>query len=128
MNRLLTWVVISALSGAACSRSSTPPTEPPAPKALVSGLEMPSFDKDVKPQDDLFHHVNGTWLKKTEIPADKSSYGSFDMLIDKSQEDLKRIVEDAGKAANKAVTAMSPVQRNAILTLEWVNIFIQLLL
>jgi predicted metalloendopeptidase len=46
--------------------------------------------------------VNGTWLKKTEIPADKSSYGSFDLLIDRSQEDLKRIVEDAAKAANKS--------------------------
>ena len=41
------------------------------------------------------------WLAKTEIPADKSSYGSFDMLIDKSQADLRAIVEDAAKAPNK---------------------------
>ena len=57
----------------------------------------------MRAQDDLFKHVNGTWLAKNEIPADKSSYGSFDMLIDKSQDDLRAIVEDAAKASNKAV-------------------------
>ena len=46
-------------------------------------------------QDDLFRHVNGSWLAKTEIPADKSSYGAFDILFDKSQDDLRAIVEDA---------------------------------
>lgn len=102
MKRLLTWLVITALSGAACSRDSSPSAESAGPKTPTAGIELDSFDRDVKPQDDLFHHVNGAWLKKTEIPADKSSYGSFDMLIDKSQEDLKRIVEDAGKASNKA--------------------------
>ncbi len=100
MNRLLTCVVISALAGA-CSRE---PAAPPAPaaKPLVSGLDVASFDKAVRPQDDPFHHVNGTWLAKTEIPADKSSYGSFDMLFDKSQADLRAIVEEAAKASNKA--------------------------
>ena len=100
MNRLLTCVVISALAGA-CSRE---PAAPPAPaaKPLVSGLDVASFDKAVRPQDDPFHHVNGAWLAKTEIPADKSSYGSFDMLFDKSQADLRAIVEEAAKASNKA--------------------------
>ena len=107
MKRLLTWVIITALSGAAACSRSAPPAETAPPKALVSGIELESFDKDVKPQDDLFHHVNGTWLKTTEIPADKSSYGSFDILIDRSQEDLKRIVEDAAKAANKAAGSES---------------------
>jgi predicted metalloendopeptidase len=62
---------------------------------------MNAFDRNVRPQDDTFQHVNGGWLAKTEIPADKSSYGSFDMLVDKSQADLRAIVEDAAKADKK---------------------------
>ena len=67
-----------------------------------SGIDRASFDTATRPQDDLFKHVNGGWLAKTEIPADKSSWGSFDMLVDKSQTDLRAIVEGAAKAANKA--------------------------
>ncbi|MEY3458705.1 MAG: Neutral endopeptidase, partial [Planctomycetota bacterium] len=41
-----------------------------------SGLDPDGFDKSVRPQDDLFLHVNGRWLLSTEIPSDKSNYGS----------------------------------------------------
>jgi predicted metalloendopeptidase len=110
MKRVVTTIVITALSGAiACSREPTTSSPAPASKPLASGIDLAAFDKDVRPQDDTFHHVNGAWLKKTEIPADKSSYGSFDMLIDKSQEDLKKIVEDAAQASSK--TAGSEAQK-----------------
>ena len=55
----------------------------------------------MRPQDDLFRHVNGAWLTKTEIPADKASYGAFDILFDKAQADLRAIVEEASKATTK---------------------------
>ena len=83
---------------AACTSPAPPP--PPA-KAPASGIDFAAFDKSVRPQDDLFQHVNGQWLKTTEIPADKSSYGAFDMLFDKAQADLRKIVEDAGKSTTK---------------------------
>jgi predicted metalloendopeptidase len=79
------------------------------PKRVESGLEPTLFDKSVRPQDDLFHHVNGAWLKSTEIPADKASYGAFDILFDKAQADLRAIVEEASKSANK--TAGSDAQK-----------------
>lgn len=79
------------------------PAEPSAPvKAAESGLDPSGFDKSVKAQDDLFRHVNGTWLTKTDIPADKASYGAFDILFDKAQADLKAIVEESAKSTNKA--------------------------
>ena len=56
----------------------------------------------MRPQDDLFRHVNGSWLAKTEIPADKASYGAFDILFDKAQADLRAIVEEASKSSAKA--------------------------
>ena len=71
------------------------------PRAAVSGIDMGTFDTSVRPQDDLFHHVNGGWLAKTEIPADKASYGSFDILLDKSESDLRRIIEEASNAAGR---------------------------
>ncbi len=68
-----------------------------APKALVSGIDKSNFDTSVRPQDDLFRHVNGTWLKTFEIPADKSNYGSFTKLAEKAKEDVKAIIENASK-------------------------------
>jgi predicted metalloendopeptidase len=90
---------LSLIAVAACSSAPAPP--PPAPKPPVSGIDLTAFDKAVRPQDDLFQHVNGGWLKKTEIPADKSSYGAFDILFDKAQADLKSIVEEAAKSTTK---------------------------
>jgi hypothetical protein len=66
-------VVSIALAVAGCT--STPSSPPASPKPLSSGLDLAAFDKAVRPQDDLFRHVNGGWLAKTEIPADKASYG-----------------------------------------------------
>ncbi len=56
---------------------------------------MASFDKTVRPQDDLFRHVNGGWLARTEIPADKASVGGFTDAYDRTQEQLKAIVDQA---------------------------------
>ena len=72
-----------------------------APKTLEAGLDPAGFDRAVRPQDDLFRHVNGTWLAKTEIPGDKASYGAFDILFDKAQADLRAIVEEAAKSTSK---------------------------
>ncbi|TMP55999.1 peptidase M13, partial [Pseudoalteromonas sp. S1610] len=51
-----------------------------APGAL--GVDLQNMDKSVRAQDDFYYHVNGQWLAKTEIPGDKSNYGSFSQLYD----------------------------------------------
>jgi putative endopeptidase len=104
MKRFFSCIAVSSLLLAAgCSGESGSNDAAPAaaPKPLTSGIDMTSVEKSVRPQDDLFHHVNGAWLSKTEIPADKSSYGAFDMLVDKAQADLRAIVEDAARSSNK---------------------------
>jgi len=58
------------------------------------------MDTKVNPGDNFANYVNGTWLKKTKIPADKASYGAFDMLYDQSQKDVKAIIEEAAKGSN----------------------------
>jgi len=62
-----------------------------------SGIDPDGFDTTVRPQDDLFLHVNGRWLLSTEIPADKSNYGSFTALDDAARENIRAIIEDAAK-------------------------------
>jgi putative endopeptidase len=68
-------------------------------KEPVSGIDMTAVDQQVRPQDDFFRFVNGTWLEKTEIPADKSRYSMFSVLSDQAQEQLKVIILDASKAS-----------------------------
>lgn len=57
-------------------------------------LDVTDFDRSVRVQDDLFEHVNGTWLKITEIPADKSDYGTFGKLADLSQRRIRKLIEE----------------------------------
>jgi putative endopeptidase len=51
------------------------------------------MDLDIRPQDDLFGHVNGTWLEGAEIPSDRASWGPFVMLADAAEEHVRVIVE-----------------------------------
>ncbi|MGC3993968.1 MAG: M13-type metalloendopeptidase [Propionicimonas sp.] len=50
------------------------------------------LDTDIRPQDDLFRHVNGHWLAATEIPADKHATGAFMALRDASEQAIREIV------------------------------------
>ncbi|GAA4123972.1 M13 family metallopeptidase [Nocardioides fonticola] len=52
------------------------------------------MDPDIRPQDDLFGHVNGRWLEETEIPSDRSSWGPFVQLADVAEEQVRVIIED----------------------------------
>lgn len=65
--------------------------------SIDSGINYDNMDKSIHPGDDFFAYVNGTWLNKTEIPADKSSYGIGRMIHDESIENVKLIIEDASK-------------------------------
>ena len=65
---------------------------------LTSGINKKNMDTAVKPGDNFANYVNGTWLRAMKIPADKASYGAFDLLYDQSQKDVKAIIEDAAKS------------------------------
>ncbi len=64
---------------------------------LISGVTKKNMDTLVKPGDNFDAYVNGTWVKNNKIPADKTSYGAFDVLYDQSQKDVKAIIEEASK-------------------------------
>ncbi|MEN9922882.1 MAG: hypothetical protein RIS09_396 [Actinomycetota bacterium] len=62
---------------------------------IAPGLDSSGIDKEIRPQDDLFRHVNGTWLKEFEIPSDQAVYGSFYKLRDDSEKAVHDILLEA---------------------------------
>ena len=68
---------------------------------LVSGIDLTNIDKNVSATTDFYRYVNGQWLSRTEIPADKSNFGSFGQLYDEAQVKLRNIVERTAKLENK---------------------------
>ena len=61
------------------------------------GIDVSFMDKNTKPSEDFFRFVNGTWLDKTEIPADRTRWGSFNELDQKTNKDALNILKDASK-------------------------------
>jgi predicted metalloendopeptidase len=92
----LTLSLLSAFAGAADNAH-------PAAAGTASGIETQYIDQGVRVQDDFFGHLNGKWLKTTEIPSDRSSWGTFMKLRDDTQEQIRVIVEaDQKKPGKKA--------------------------
>ncbi|HEX4249974.1 MAG TPA: M13-type metalloendopeptidase, partial [Pseudonocardia sp.] len=60
-----------------------------------SGLDLRWVDAAVRPGNDLFGHVNGTWLRTHEMPDDRAQDGAFRDLRDRAEEDVRAIIEDA---------------------------------
>lgn len=56
------------------------------------------MNPDIRPQDDLFGHVNGLWLDTEEIPSDRSSWGPFVQLADIAEDQVRAIIEDLAAA------------------------------
>ncbi|MFD5226143.1 M13 family metallopeptidase [Microbacterium sp. NPDC058342] len=65
---------------------------------LPSGLAVSEFSSSIRPQDDLYRHVNGAWLESAEIPADKARWGSFHLLAEQAEKDVRAIIEESQDA------------------------------
>ena len=88
------------------------------------GINISFMDKSVKPNEDFYKFVNGGWLKKTEIPADKTRWGTYDELRQKTDIDALNILKEAtenpkyksntdqGKAVNLYKSILDTVGRN----------------
>jgi len=61
-------------------------------------FDTKNMDTTANPGDDFFTYANGTWVKNNPVPADKNRFGAFDELAEKSQNDLKQIIESAAKS------------------------------
>ena len=59
-----------------------------------SGIIQGNFKSSIRPQDDLYRHVNGGWLDSAEIPADRAADGAFYYLRDESEKSVRAIIEE----------------------------------
>ena len=66
--------------------------------SLRSGIALDELSPGIRPQDDLFRHVNGAWLERTEIPDDKARWGSFHLIAEQAEKDVHAIIEEAQAA------------------------------
>ncbi len=97
-------VAVTLISG--CDNSGSENSELEMIKSdKPSGVNLANMDTTVHPGDDFFEYVSGTWLKNTEIPADKSRYGAFNILRDNAETDVRAIIEEA--SASGAVSGSS---------------------
>lgn len=88
-----------------CSNSATTPhtnIEEPRTSPLfgASGIAIDHMDLSVRPGDNFFEYVSGTWMKNLVIPAEKSRYGAMTTLIDQSNLRVKNIIESAAAKAD----------------------------
>lgn len=92
--------------------------------AKEPGINVSYMNTKISPSQDFFQYVNGTWLNQTEIPSDRTTWGSFNELIKKTDKDVMSILKDAsknpkyksdtdqGKAVNLFLTVLDTVGRN----------------
>ncbi|HET7361664.1 MAG TPA: M13 family metallopeptidase [Salinimicrobium sp.] len=92
----------------------------------IHGLNLAFMDTTVRPQGNFFRYVNGTWLDNTEIPADKTTWGSFSELREETNANAIALLEraaknkdldpesDQAKAVNLYKSIMDTVTRNQL--------------
>jgi len=71
----------------------------PAPQLGSFGFDAAGMDRSVAAGDDFFGFANGSWVRTTEIPADRSRFGSFNVIAEKTQADTRAILEGAANSA-----------------------------
>src|SRR6187551_3093480 len=83
------------------------PAPAPAPKPTYGtfGIDTAGMNTTIAPGNDFFQYANGTWDKNTQIPADKSRYGMFNVLDDLSKERTRTIIEEQAKDPNSKIGA-----------------------
>lgn len=64
-----------------------------------SGIALDERHHTIRPQDDLFRHMNQSWIDRTELPADKARYGSFSVLAEAAEEAVREIITEPVEAA-----------------------------
>ncbi len=103
--RMLAALLLASATSAAVAQTATPPAPaavpaPPAagkPQLGTWGVDLTGMDKSVTPGNDFYRFVNGAWQDRTQIPADRASWGGFGVLRDLSDQRTRALIEDAGK-------------------------------
>lgn len=66
------------------------------------GVDLEARDTSIDPGDDFYRYAGGTWIANTELPADRARYGSFDILRERSERQVRAILEDLAANPERA--------------------------
>lgn len=66
------------------------------------GFDLEGRDVSIDPGDDFYRYAGGAWMENTEIPGDRSRYGSFDILRERSEQQVRAILDDLAANAETA--------------------------
>ncbi|KZC24405.1 peptidase M13 [Rhodanobacter thiooxydans] len=83
------WILGAAILCSPTAWAATPTTSP-------VGIDLAGIDHGVKPGDDFFRYANGGWLKTAQIPADRSSTGTFLKVFEQAEKNTAELIRDAG--------------------------------
>ncbi len=110
--------IIFLLAGAltACSHTSEKSSAKPVLGGF--GIDIAQMNTQERPGDAFYRYVNGTWLDNTEIPEDKSRYGSFYLLRDQSQRDVHNLLKELASTGTDDPTQ----QKVAELFATWMDV------
>ncbi len=99
-HRFLSIFVIAAVLTVSACQAAKPTSSSPS-NGPTSGLDLTGIDKSVAPGDDFNGYTNGAWLKTTEIPPDKPSYGPDNILVDETRKRTVALIQQSADAADK---------------------------
>ena len=94
LKKALLFTAVASLGITACK------TEKAETAEKIPGIVLENMDTSVKPSDDFFRYVNGSWLDKTEIPADRTRWGGFGELRKQTDADVLTILNEAIEQGN----------------------------
>lgn len=104
--------VVSALLLSGCGKQSTeqvneetaavPTAEATSGKAELGsfGIDLSARDESVKPGDDFFKYASGNWYDNYVMPADKTRFGAFSKLAERSEEQVKAIIDSLAEGTD----------------------------
>lgn len=124
---ILALAVVGAFAMSACSEQKDSISEQASVQQTQAelgnfGIDLTARDTSVKPGDDFFQYASGTWYNNYEIPADKTSYGAFAALAERSEERVKLIIEDvASKKDVNLEEGLIADYYNAYMDVESIN-------
>ena len=100
----VTAMLLLGTAAPALAQTSAPSKAATAGKTRYGtwGVDLGAIDKSVKPGDDFWRYVNGTWDKTTEIPADRTSMGGGVLLAEEAERQVRTIVEDMARDPAKS--------------------------
>ncbi|HEX7732076.1 MAG TPA: M13 family metallopeptidase [Rhodanobacter sp.] len=88
------WILAAAIAAGLCGSPAWAAT--PAAHAADIGLDLAGIDHAVKPGDNFFDYANGAWLKTAQIPADRSSTGTFLKIFELTEQHTADLIRNAG--------------------------------